>query len=302
MYGASIIADEDKVYVMAGSTPEDDALYCVYQYDIKTDQWDQLPRPGHYWGVLHLVCGRLVIIGGAVLDNDNPTPTNKVQTYDKDSNRWVSYYPDLKKARCKPGIVSHSNYVIALGGEGTESDDAVRDDIEILNTSELSHWVLTGAQLPEAMWAPSLTISDKDLYIVGFSGIEWRYSTAYHISVDAILSTNKEVIEHTELPSAPFWHTSIVPHSQPPIIIGGCDNCGDNITSDIYVLDAANRKWTQVTSLSTVRSSVGVTVINDDVILVIGGSTNSSCIDMALAHSSTKVEMGQVKLNQIISV
>ena len=300
MYGASVTADDNKVYVMAGSSPEVDTLYCVYQYDIRTDQWNQLPRPGHYWGVLHVICGRLVIIGGAVLDNDNPIPTNKVLTYEKDYNCWVSYYPNLEKARCKPGIASHLNYVIALGGEGTDSD-AVRDDIEVLNTSELSHWILTGALLPEAMWAPSLTISDKDLYIVGFSGIEWRYFTAYQIPVDAVMSSNKEIITHTELPPAPFWHTSTVPHSKPPIIIGGCDNCSDNITSDIYVLDTANKKWTQVTSLSTVRSSIGVTVINNDVILVVGGSTDPSCIDTALAHSSKKVEMGRVKLNQIIS-
>jgi len=284
---------------MAGSSPEDDTLYCVYRYDVKTGQWDQLPRPGHYWGVLHVVCGKLVVFGGAVLDNDNPIPTNKVLTYDKDSNSWISHFPNMEKARCKPGIVSYLNYVVALGGEGIDS--TVRNDIEVLNTREQGHWVLTGAILPEPMWAPSLTVSDKDLYIVGFSGDEWRYSTAYQIPVNALTETSKGVLPHAELPSAPYWHTSLVPHSQPPIILGGCDNCGDSIVPDIYVLDTVDKKWAQVTSLSTARSSVGVAVINNDVIMVIGGSTNPSCIDTALAHSSAKVEMGQVKLNQAVS-
>ena len=33
-------------------------------YDINTDQWGQLPPPGHFAGVPHIIGGKLAIIGG----------------------------------------------------------------------------------------------------------------------------------------------------------------------------------------------------------------------------------------------
>ena len=63
--------------------------------------------------------------------------TNKVSTFDEDSQTWTSYYPDLLSVRRRPGIVSHLEHVIvAGGGKPTAEDDdtpVIQGDIEIFN-------------------------------------------------------------------------------------------------------------------------------------------------------------------------
>ena len=80
-------------YVTGGDSPIEDAIHQVYVYDVNTDQWDQLPTSGHYYGIPHIIGGKLVIIGGCL--SANKKRTNKVSTFDEDSQMWTSYYPDM---------------------------------------------------------------------------------------------------------------------------------------------------------------------------------------------------------------
>ena len=73
-------------------------------YDVNTDQWDQLPPSGHYYGVPCIIGGKLTVIGGRLSSTDKRT--NKVSTFDDDSQSWKSYYPDLLKVRSGPEVVS----------------------------------------------------------------------------------------------------------------------------------------------------------------------------------------------------
>ena len=64
MYGAYVTVQDKKVYVAGGSGPVDDAEHQVYVYDVNTDHWGQLPPSGHYYGIPHIIGGKLAIIGG----------------------------------------------------------------------------------------------------------------------------------------------------------------------------------------------------------------------------------------------
>jgi len=81
---------------------------------MNTDHWDQLPVSGHYFGILHIIGGRLTIIGGCLSATNKQT--NKVSTFDEASQTWISYYPDMLSVRSKPGVVTHGGYVIVVGG------------------------------------------------------------------------------------------------------------------------------------------------------------------------------------------
>lgn len=297
MYGASVATDGEKIFAMAGSSPENDALFHVLCYDSKTDQWDKLPQPGHYWGILHVIDGKLTIIGGAESIDYQPIPTNKVLTYDKNSNSWIKLYPNMLYNRCKPGIITYSDYVIAAGGESTDAH--IRNDIEILNWREPTQWIKTNVSLPDQMWAISMTISSGDLYILGYSGVDWKYTTAYQIPVDPIISSasqpSSSSTSYTEIPSVPYWHATVIPSSSPPTIIGGCNSSGDICTEKIHTFDVSTKTWKNIGSLSTARCGVGIALINTDTIIIIGGSTNANSIDSALAYCSDTVEKGQVK-------
>ena len=60
---AYVAVQHHKIYV-TGDSPVEDAEHQVYVYDINTDQWGQLPPSGHYYGIPHIIGGKLVIIGG----------------------------------------------------------------------------------------------------------------------------------------------------------------------------------------------------------------------------------------------
>ena len=279
---------------MAGGAPDDDTYHNVYVYDININQWDRLPPPGQYKGILQIINSKLTVIGGR--DNTTNKITNKVTTYN--NNSWSNEYPNLLKARSKPGVLTHLDYVIVAGG-GLD-DNTIYDDIEVLNYKQSSHWVIARMKLPEAMWFPSITISNNTLYIVGYAKANGnRTNAAYEVSVDMVISsaaqlTSNQIAHWTELPPAPNIFTTIIPESCPPVIIG----CSIHSvpTVDIRVLDVPNNSWKKIASLTTARVSTAVVPINHDSILVIGGYTGGRSYKEALANSISRVEKGSVRL------
>ena len=166
---------------MAGDAPDNDTYDYVYVYDINSNQWDILPPPGQYMGNLQIINSKLTVIGGR--DYTTNKITNKVTTYT--NNNWSNEYINLLKARVRPGVLTHLDYAIVAGG--TLDDNTFSDDIELLNYKQLSHWLIARMKSPEAMWRPSLTISDDTLYIVGYSIATGRINASYKVSVGMVI-------------------------------------------------------------------------------------------------------------------
>ena len=80
LYGAYVSIQQHKIYVTGGISSVGDALHQVYVYDISNDQWGQLPRPGHFLGIPHIIGGKSVIIGGRL--SATKKRTNIVATFD----------------------------------------------------------------------------------------------------------------------------------------------------------------------------------------------------------------------------
>jgi len=301
MYGASAVLHKEKVYVMAGDAPQDDTLYYVFSYNIAINNWSKLPSPGHYMGRIQIISDQLTVIGG--LNNATREFTNKISTFNNNSNNWTSYYPNMIKARSKPGVTTHEDHVIVLGG-GT--DNTIRNDIEVLKLSQPFQWMICNITLPEPMWRISPIISDDQLYIVGYTTADGTYTRAYQVAVDSIISsigqppTSGQSVNWNKLPNAPHYNTALLPHSYPPVIIGGDDIQGVP-TSDVAILDITKKTWYKVTSLSTARDSVAVVPISSESILVIGGSTGGKGVAGAKEHSITTVEKGTVTLSHTVA-
>ena len=280
---------------MAGDAPDKDTYQYVYIYDINSNQWDRLPPPGQHMGILQIINSKLTVIGG--WDNTTKKVTNKVRTYN--NNSWSNEYPNLLKARVRPGVLTHLDCVIVAGG-GLDAN-TYYDDIELLDYQQSSHWVIARMKLPEAMWLPSLTISNDTLYIVGYYRANGNITNAaYEMSVDMVISsaaqlTSNPTIHWTKLPKAPHGATAIIPNCNPPVIIGGKDTQGVP-TVNIRVLDVPKNSWKKIASLKTARSSTAVVPINHDSILVIGGHTDGRGPKEAKAHSISRVEKGSVRL------
>ena len=304
LFDPYVAVQHHKIYV-TGASPVQDALHQVYVYNIITGQWSQLPPSGHYLGIPHIIGGRLAIIGGRL--SATKKRTNKVSTFNEDSQTWTSnYYPDLLSVRSKPGVVSHLEHVIVAGGARPTAEDdntpVVQDDIEVLNWIENSYWRKVSIKLPVPMYDFTPTISDDNLLIVGYSGAEIRYNGAYKIPVANItVSIDRQhnsdtPTKWTALNLYDHWDTALVPSSSPPVVVGGRDHIDDGgtPTADIKMYDNSNKSWKKIGSLSSARSWVAIAVVYNNAIVVIGGCTKVDTLANAKSSSLTVVEQAEL--------
>ena len=297
LYNAYVAVQHHKIYV-TGTSPVEDALHQVHEYNINDDQWGQLPPSGHYYGIPHIIGGRLSIIGGRL--SATKKRTNKVSTFDEDSQTWTSYYPDLLSVRSKPGVVSHLEHVIVAGG-GLDDNTLAQDDIEVLNWIENSHWRKVSIKLPVPMFGFTPTISDDHLLIVSYYGADTlSRDGAYKMPVANITASidqqhNSDTpTKWTKLTAADHWCTTLVPSSSPPVVVGGEDTTGT--TADIKMYDNSNKSWKKIGSLSSARSSVAIAAVYNNAIVVIGGYTKGRSMANCNSSSLTVVELGQAEL------
>ena len=296
MYDASAVLHNEKVHVMAGIAPDGDTVCRVFSYDILSNHWDTLPPSGHSTGVLQIIDGKLSVIGG--WDTNTEEVTNKVSTLI--NNRWTQHYPNMTKGRIRPGVATHSDYVIVAGG--IRDMNTSYDDIELLYYKHPPHWITTNINLPVPMNFISLTISDDLLYIAGYDiSDNARSNEAYQVAVDKITSsvaqppTSSQTVQWTTIPSTPHYNTAIIPNSSPPVIIGGDDlQCVPTA-----VVAMLKQSWSKVASLPSPRRSVAVVPIGCQSILVIGGSIGGKT-DEEIPHSVTTVEKGTVKRSHTV--
>ena len=304
LYHASVAVQHNKIYV-TGDSPVEYAEHQVYVYDITTtDQWGKLPPSGHYYGIPHIIGGRLAIIGGRL--SATKKRTNKVSTFDEDSQTWTSYYPDLFSVRSRPGVVSHLEHVIvAGGGRPTAEDDdtpVVQDDIEVLNWIENSHWRKVSIKLPVPMCGFTPTISDDHLLIVGYNSAAMKSNNgACKIPVANIIASfdqqhNSDTpTKWTKMTAADHWWTALVPSSSPPVVVGGEDTTGKP-TADIKMYYNSKKLWKKIGSLSSARNGVAVTAVYNNVIAVIGGCTKGGSMANRKSSGLTVAELGQAEL------
>ena len=296
MYDAYVAVSNGKIYC-TGTTRNDDNYNDVYCYD--TNQWKQLPRPGHCLGVIHMVDDKLTIFGGA--DSTTHKFHNKVTTYNSKTNSWYSCYPDMLHNRDRPGVITSDDHVIVMGGKS--SPDTVLDSIEVMNYKHQLQWKEVPVHLPVPMYTINPTISGDYITIVGYRGNDSCYITHYQIPVEEIissldqpLSTGAVTRQWKKLSSTTHWNTATVHYSNPPVIIGG--SIKGVPTSGVSLYDSSKNSWRKVDSLTSARYCVGVSLLNDHTVIAIGGCSSGGGVEGAKASSLTTVEIGNIVLNQ----
>ena len=301
LYEASVAVSStgDKVYVTAGSAPDDSTKNDVYCYDTNTDHWTVLPQPGHCCGILYILDDRLTIFGG-----DNPVTYkafNKVTTYDSDTNSWCRIYPDMINARFMPGVVTHHNHVIVMGG--ASNLNTLYESIEIMDYRHHQlEWKESLCCLPAPMWGIKPTISADSVTIVGYGTATGQNIGCYQIKVTEIILLNQPIrndmatAQWTKLVSPLYWNTAALPYSDPPMLIGG--NIGGVPTPDITLYDAPKNSWRKVGTLTNARDCVGVALLNNTNVIIIGGTSGGTSAKEAKASSLTMVEIGNIVPNR----
>ena len=225
---------------------------------------------------------------------------NKVTTYNNDTNRWYNCYPDMLNKRFKPGVITYHKYVIVMGG--MSGPDTIQDTIEVMNYHDELQWKEISIKLPRPMWRIIPTISGENAVIIGFSDAKGRSNGNYQITIEEMisllrlpLSTGAVLTQWKELSHATHYNTATVPYSNPPVIIGG--SIKGVSTSDIKLYDASKNSWSKVDSLTSARDNVGIGLLNNNTIIVIGGTSGGVDVEGAKASSLTTVEIGNIVVN-----
>ena len=298
MYATYVAVSNGTIYC-TGTTRNKDNQHDVYCYDTRSDQWKQMPRPGHCLGVLHMVDEKLTIFGGK--DPYTGRHLDKVTTYDSETDIWYPYYPSMLHKRYKPGVITSSNHVIVMGGKSTPYIDL--NSIEVMNYHHQLQWKEVSIHLPVPMFEIKPTISGDYITIVGYHTTngdldsEFCRNGHYQISTEEIissldqpLSTGAVARQWKVLSAATHWETATVPYSNPPVIIGGISlvNQGD---AHISLYDSSKNSWKKVNSLTSAKYDVGVALLNKNTIVVIGGFGSGS-------SSLATVEIGNIVPNQ----
>ena len=301
MYDAYVAVSNGTIYC-TGTTANVDNDHEVYSYNTRTNQWKQLPRSGHRLGVLHMVDDKLTIFGGREPYTNNRH--NKVTTYNSKTNSWYSHFPNMLYNRSKPGVVTSHDYVIVMGGKS--NPDTILDNMEVMNYHHLQ-WREVPVHLPIAMGAIYPKISGDNINIVGYTQTGGINNRCYQISIEELilsfeqsLSPGAVPVQWKELSAATHNGTNTIPYSNPPVIIGGCNhsNQGAVPTSDVSLYDIDKNLWRKVDSLTSARMNIGVSLINSNTIIVIGGCTQGSSPEAAKSSCLTIVEIGTIVPNQ----
>ena len=191
------------------------------------------------------------------------------------------------------------------GGKG--DDRTAVFTIEILDI-KMSHWMIVNTLLPLPMYWISATICADSFTIVGYVGADKkRYRGTFIIPIDEIISqqqqtqqsltssTDKDNTKWHTLADAPYWQTSLVPNTSPPVIIGGSDTQGVTV-NDITIYDDTNNRWKKIASLPINCAYTTVAVIND-CIIVMGGVSDTKTTGTCNATALSDVNVGQLVLH-----
>ena len=211
MYSAYVAVSDGTIYC-TGTCPNDDNEHEVYCYDTRSNQWKQLPRPGHRLGVIHIVDDKLIIFG----DRDSTTNTihNKVTTYNSKTNSWYRFFPNMLHNRSRPGVVSSHDHVIIMGG--VSISDTSLDSIEIMNYHNDMQWRELSVHLPRPMFGIKPTISGDNIIIVGYSTATGHRNGCYQIPTEELIlspyhssSPGAVLIQWKKLSAATHYNTTI---------------------------------------------------------------------------------------------
>ena len=297
MRGAHATVINDTLYIGGGHCTTANDGYLMFSYKLIDDQWRMLPVLPQRYGVPTNINNDISYIGG--YDRSTNRSTNKVITLL--NNQWTVQYPNMTTARHHHAVVSYQHYTIVAGGEG--EDGSTLDTIEVFNCNNYQ-WTILSTHLPQPMKGINATTCNQSFIIAGYDGADGSaYNGTFIITMDSLVGTEQEhsltssTSEHdnewSELFKTPYWNTTIVPNTTPPVIIGGSKQ--RKAVNNISLYDDSSNSWRTVSSLPISCAMATVATINN-IMIVAGGYTDGSTTETIRATTLTSVVLGQLEL------
>jgi N-acetylneuraminic acid mutarotase len=182
----------NKIYVVGGlvrdvNPPEDSeqkipkkVTDTVEIYDIDKNKWE-MGKPLHdaCQGVqVAAVDGKLYVIGGVYVRNEEVALSSEFMKYDPESDSWESL-PDLPVPILAPGIAVIKGKIFVIGGSAIENGAQSASDKVYVYDVDKNRWGMA-SPLPKGIQFPGVAFIDNRIYVIGGCDKEFKaYDSVY---------------------------------------------------------------------------------------------------------------------------
>jgi N-acetylneuraminic acid mutarotase len=256
----AVVALNDKLWVIGGSTTNVDGLTTVEEYDPATDKWSEkapLPKGLNHIGATTLN-GKLYAIGG--FSGRGPTDAgprlhqgaaDDAFEYDPKTDAWRTL-PALKGRRGSPGVVAIDGKIHAIGGRKTPNDTIQTHEVFDPATNSWSD----AAPLPTARDHLSIIAVDGLIHVIGGRYGDRDQNSSNHDIYDP--KTNS----WSSGPLLPTARSGVAYalYKGKILVVGGETNKYANTENEAY--DLKSKTWTTLTPVpvglhATTGASIG---------------------------------------------
>ena len=262
--------------------------YCtkiVYGYDLRKDEWLQLPDCPEMRFTLAVVKGLLTAVGG----QQSGKPTNTLLSLSEDYV-WSKIFPPMPTKRCWSAVVCTEGLLVVAGGEGNNGDTLTTVEVMDANGPQWHK----ASSLPHPLYLASATICGENLYLLGDSGM-CPTKSAFTCSLDTLLQSCQRLSLGARLGKAfsldskdvsTVWHTvadapvtlsTCTTLRGQLLAIGGRDSDGKPTTA-IHKYDPVKNSWTVISHMEIPRTRSLVAVLPGDKLMVVNDTIESASI------------------------
>ena len=277
---ATAVKIDEHIYICGGGCGDIAMERQVQVYSINHHTWSTLPPSPQYRSQAASIKGQLVLIGGR--EPSSRTVTNLMSTWN--GQIWHQELPPMPAKRTRPGVTTYENLVVVAGGWG-EDEQTLLSSIAVLNITTLQWSTPENFTLPRPMGGMHFTISTAHLYVASAiitydvaTNACTPTKTVWQLPLTALenaLTTKGDNVSHhwTEIAPTPYYDSVLLQDTAHVVAVGGDDESGTP-TSDVFVYDPNNNKWSKVNKLSVPRAYCAVVSLSSTSFIVYGG-----CID-----------------------
>ena len=265
-----------------------DTARLMFQYNPKQDTWSQLPIcPTRHFGLTQLD-GKLVTVGGRILDQ--PIPINDVYVF-QESETWEnSIIPPLPTARIYPIAINYKSTIVVSGGFTDWKIDTYHSTrttaVEVFQTKTYQ-WH-HAEPLPVAHSDMSCAVVDGTFYLIGGSKSDAPSRQAYCTSVSNLISRALPP-DHPEtsstppaspspptwqvLPECPLSYFTVAELGGCLLAIGGRDDSNSS-SSAVHMYSPSTNSWVRISSgdLPVPRLAAAATQLERGEVIFVGGN------------------------------
>jgi len=255
---------------------ESNVVY-VYSCNSENQTWSSLPQCSYAYFSLAVVNGLLTTIGGDT--------TNQLFSLTGE-RKWVEHFPPMPTKRYGAAAVCSGKSLVVAGGDNEKFSSL--NTVEVMDTETLQ-WS-TASSLPFELRYASATISDDNIYLLGYNTMDEPRSVLACSMADLLQSCRSQSLGarlKKALTLHAVWHhvanlpvrsSSCATLCGQLLAVGGCDDNFKNFTTAIHQYNPATNSWEVISHMPTARRSALVAVFPGNKLMVVGGYTDGSTI------------------------